>query len=136
MVFYSCRWTEVNFFIVNSRRKIITEDNITNNPPNKDLKDGISPQIINPKKIAKTKPRYFNGVTKDTSENLYDWLNHRLAIPPKKPTKDKIKKSKYEGVFHPYGNVHKPAIVIAIEKFKEINQTGSVDESCLIAMAT
>ena len=40
--------------------------------PNNDFKDGTSPQIKKPKKIAKTKPKYFNGVTKETSENLYD----------------------------------------------------------------
>jgi hypothetical protein len=33
---------------------------------------GISSQIKYPKIIAKTKVRYFKGVTRDTSEYLYD----------------------------------------------------------------
>ena len=48
------------------------EDIITNPAPIKVLYDGISFQIKYPKKIANTKLRYFNGVTKETSESLYD----------------------------------------------------------------
>ena len=54
---------------------------------------GTSLQIKYPKIIAKTKLRYFNGVTKDTSEYLYDVLNHKLATPPNNPTKDNSIKS-------------------------------------------
>ena len=48
------------------------EDKITNAAPIKVLYDGISFQTKYPKKIAKTKLRYFNGETKETSESLYD----------------------------------------------------------------
>ena len=48
------------------------EDKITNTAPIKVLYDGISFQTKYPKKIANTKLRYFNGVTKETSESLYD----------------------------------------------------------------
>ena len=48
------------------------EDKITNVAPIKVLYDGISFQTKYPKKIAKTKLRYFNGETKETSESLYD----------------------------------------------------------------
>ena len=48
--------------------------------------DGISFQIKYPKIIAKTKVKYFSGVTNETSEYLYDWLSHKLANPPKTPT--------------------------------------------------
>ena len=58
------------FLIIISRLKIIIEDKITNIPPINDFKDGTSPHIKYPKKIANTNPKYFNGVTKDTSENL------------------------------------------------------------------
>ena len=61
---------------------------ITRNAPINVLKVGISSQIKYPKIIAKTKAKYFKGVTKDTSEYLYDWLNHRFATPPKIPTND------------------------------------------------
>ena len=46
------------------------------------------------------------------------------------------KNSLTSGKTHPYGIVQKLASVIAIEKFKDINQTGSVDDSCLIVIAT
>ena len=39
--------------------------------------------------MANNKAKYFNGVTRETSEYLYDWPSHRLATPPKIPTKDK-----------------------------------------------
>ena len=58
------------FLIIISRLKIIIEDKITNIPPINDFKDGTSPHIKCPKKIANINPKYFNGVTKDTSENL------------------------------------------------------------------
>ena len=43
---------------------------ITRNAPINVLKVGISSQIKYPKIIAKTKAKYFKGVTKDTSEYL------------------------------------------------------------------
>ena len=49
---------------------------------------GISPQIKYPNIIAKTKAKYFKGVTRETSEYLYDWLNHKFETPPKIPIKD------------------------------------------------
>ena len=49
---------------------------------------GISPQIKYPNVIAKTKAKYFKGVTRETSECLYDWLNHKFATPPKIPMND------------------------------------------------
>ena len=66
---------------------------ITKNAPINVLIVGISPQIKYPKIIAKTKAKYFKGVTKETSENLYDWLNHKFATPPKKPIIDKSARS-------------------------------------------
>ena len=63
---------------------------ITKKAPNNVLIVGISPQMKYPKIIAKTKAKYFKGVTSETSEYLYDWLNHKLAIPPKMPIKDNI----------------------------------------------
>ena len=63
---------------------------ITKKAPNNVLIVGISPQIKYPKIIAKTKAKYFRGVTRETSEYLYDWLNHKLATPPKIPIKDSM----------------------------------------------
>ena len=45
---------------------------MTRKAPIKVFIDGTSFQIKYPKIIAKTKARYFRGVTNDTSENLYD----------------------------------------------------------------
>ena len=45
---------------------------ITRKAPNNVLMVGISPQIKYPKIIAKTKAKYFKGVTSETSEYLYD----------------------------------------------------------------
>jgi hypothetical protein len=45
-------------------------------------------------------------------------------------------KSFKSGITHPKGIVKKLAKVIAAEKFKDISQTGSVVESCLIVIAT
>ena len=65
---------------------------ITKKAPVKVLIVGISPQIKYPNIIANTKARYFKGVTRETSEYLYDWLNHKFATPPKIPMNDnKIK---------------------------------------------
>ena len=50
--------------------KIIKELAITNNAPISVNNFGISLQIKNPKIIAKTKLKYFIGVTKDASANL------------------------------------------------------------------
>ncbi len=86
--------------------------------------------------MAKTRAKYFKGVTKDTSENLYDWLNHKFATPPNIPNKDNIAKSTMLGIIQPLLIVVKLTIVIAIEKYSEINHTGSVLDSCLIEIAT
>ena len=115
---------------------MITEDSITKNAPKIVFNVGISSQIKYPNIIANTKAKYFNGVTKDTSENLYDWLNHKFATPPKIPNRDKIIKSSKLGTTHPLGIVVKLMIVIAIEKYSEINHTGSVLDNCLIEIAT
>ena len=40
------------------------------------------------------------------------------------------------GIIQPNGIVNKLTKVIAAEKFNDINQTGSVDDNCLIAIAT
>ena len=63
---------------------------MTKKAPATVLMVGISPQIKYPNIIAKTKAKYFKGVTRETSEYLYDWLNHKLETPPKIPTKDNI----------------------------------------------
>ena len=97
---------------------------------------GISSQIKYPNIIAKIKARYFNGVTSETSEYLYDWLNHKFEAPPKTPIKDNMIKWLRLGITHPDGMVKKLNKVIAREKNREINQTGSVDDNCLNVMAT
>ena len=45
---------------------------MTKKAPVKVFTEGTSFQIKYPKMIAKTKAKYFRGVTKETSENLYD----------------------------------------------------------------
>ena len=97
---------------------------------------GISSQIKYPKIIPKTKAKYFNGDTKDTSDSLKDWLSHKFAKPPKNPIIHNKNKSLSSGITHPKGIVNKLAKVIAAEKFKEISHTGSVVDSCRIAIAT
>ena len=62
---------------------------------------GISFQIKYPKNIAKTKAKYFKGVTRETSENLYDWVSHKFATPPKIPTMDNKNKSFKFGISQP-----------------------------------
>ena len=47
-------------------------ETITNKAPINVLKVGISSQMKYPNMIAKTKAKYLRGVTKETSENLYD----------------------------------------------------------------
>ena len=89
---------------------------MTKAAPNNVLIVGTSFQIKYPKKIAKTKPKYLSGVTKDTSDNLKDWLNHKFATPPNMPTIDNNKKSLKFGITHPCGIVKKLRIVIAKEK--------------------
>ena len=66
---------------------------ITNIAPNNVLELGISDQNMYPKNIAKRSAKYFKGVTRETSEYLYDCVNQRLARPPKIPTIDKRNKS-------------------------------------------
>ena len=50
--------------------------------------------------------------------------------------KDNKIKSFISGITHPKGIVKKLIRVIAAEKFKAINQIGSVVDNCLIAIAT
>ena len=68
---------------------MITEDRITNIAPTNVFVVGISSQNIYPKNIAKINAKYFRGVTKETSENLYDWVSHKFASPPRMPTMDR-----------------------------------------------
>ena len=89
---------------------------ITKKAPINVLIVGTSPQIKYPKIIANTKAKYFNGVTRETSEYLYDWLNHRFATPPKIPIKDNIIKWLKLGKTQPCGIVKKLNKVIAKEK--------------------
>ena len=112
------------------------DDIITSEAPINVLIVGISSQIKYPKDIANINPKYLRGVTRETSDNLYDWLNNKLAVPPKKPIVHNSKKSLKVGMIHPNGIDKTPTIVIANEKKNEINQTGSVDESFLIVIAT
>ena len=46
------------------------EEIITKAAPSNVLNEGISPQIKYPNAIAKTKAKYFKGLTRDTSANL------------------------------------------------------------------
>ena len=136
LVFYSCL-AAVGFFLsMISLLKIIIEEVITKAAPIRVLLDGISCHIKYPNPIANTKAKYFNGVTKDTSENLYDWLSHKFATPPKKPIIDNKIRSIKLGINQPKGMVNIPAIVMTAEKNKEISHTGSVDDNCLILIAT
>ena len=89
---------------------------ITKAAPNKVLIVGISSQIKYPKTIANSKVKYLRGVTSETSEYLYDWLNHKLATPPKIPTIDNKIKSLMSGMIHPCGIVKKLNKVIDNEK--------------------
>ena len=73
-------------------------------------------QMKYPNIIAKTKAKYLRGVTKETSENLYDWLNHKFATPPKIPIKDKSIKWFKVGITQHCGIVKKLNSVIANEK--------------------
>ena len=115
---------------------MINEEETTNNAPSKVFMVGISSQIKYPKIIPKTKAKYFNGDTKDTSDSLKDWLSHKFAKPPKNPIMHNKSRSFSSGITQPKGIVNKLANVIAAEKFKEISHTGSVVDSCLIAIAT
>ena len=69
-----------------------------------------------PNITAKTKAKYLRGVTKETSENLYDWLSHKLAAPPKIPINDKSIKWFKVGIIQPWGIVKKLNNKIAKEK--------------------
>ena len=89
---------------------------MTKKDPTNVLIVGISSQIKYPKIIAKTKAKYFKGVTRETSEYLYDWLNHKFATPPKIPIKDNIIKWSKLGSTQPCGIVKKLNKVIAREK--------------------
>ena len=95
---------------------MISVETITNKAPINVLNVGISFQIKYPNIIAKTKAKYLRGVTKETSENLYDWLNHKFATPPKIPIKDKSIKWFKVGIIQPWGMVKKLNNVIAKEK--------------------
>ena len=108
----------------------------TSNAPNNVLIEGISSQIKYPKIIPNTNAKYFKGDTRETSDNLKDWLSHKFATPPNIPIIDSIIKSPKSGIIHPNGIVKTPARVIAAEKFNDISQTGSVEDNFLIAIAT
>ena len=70
VVFYSCLERDSLFFRTISRLNIINDENITNEVPIRVFDVGISSQIKYPNIIAKTNAKYFNGVTRETSENL------------------------------------------------------------------
>ena len=109
---------------------------MTNNAPSKVFIEGTSSQIKYPKIIPKTNAKYFNGETRETSDNLKDWLSHKFAKPPKNPIIHNKAKSCMLGITQPKGIVNKLANVITIEKLRAISQTGSDVDSCLIAIAT
>ncbi len=115
---------------------MIIDEVITKKAPVNVFIEGISFQIKYPKIIAKTKAKYFRGVTNETSENLYDWLNHKFAAPPNIPIDINKIKSFISGIIQPNGIVKKLAKVIVAEKYSEINQTGSDVDNCLIVIAT
>lgn len=94
----------------------MNEETITNAAPSNVFIVGISSQNKYPNSIPKTNAKYFNGVTKVTSENLYDCVNHKFARPPKIPTIDNRKKSFKLGNIQPWGKVNKLIIVIEKEK--------------------
>ena len=73
---------------------------------------GISSQIRYPKIIAKTNAKYLSGVTRETSEYLYDWLNHKFATPPKIPIKDNKTRWLRLGITQPCAMVVKFSKVI------------------------
>ena len=89
---------------------------ITKEAPRRVLIVGTSPQMKYPKIIANKRAKYFKGVTKETSEYLYDCPNHKFATPPKMPTKDNKIKSCKLGITHPCGIVKKLNKVIDKEK--------------------
>ena len=89
---------------------------MTKKAPVKVFTEGTSFQIKYPKMIAKTKAKYFRGVTSETSEYLYDWLNHKFATPPNIPIKDNNIKSLKSGITQPCGSVKKLRRVIDSEK--------------------
>ena len=63
-----------------------------------------------------TKAKYFNGVTRETSEYLYDWLSHKFATPPKIPIKESKARWFKLGITQPCGIVKKLNKVIESEK--------------------
>ena len=77
------------------------DETITKKAPISVFIVGTSFHIKYPKIIANTKAKYFNGVTKLTSEYLYDWVNHKLANPPRIPIMDNKDKSIKLGIFQP-----------------------------------
>ena len=95
---------------------MINVETITNNAPTNVFIVGTSSQIRYPNIIAKTKAKYFRGVTSETSEYLYDWLNHKFATPPNIPIKDNNIKSLKSGITQPCGSVKKLRRVIDSEK--------------------
>ena len=64
---HSKRYAGLSSTDVENNQKLINELKTTKPAPNKVNTFGISPQIVKPKKIAKTKLKYFIGVTKDAS---------------------------------------------------------------------
>ncbi len=114
------------FFLYISLLKIIIVELITKAAPNKVFIVGTSSHIKYPNTIANNKVKYFKGVTSETSEYLYDWLNHKLATPPKIPIKDnKIKWFKL-GIIQPWGIVKKLKIVIERWKNKMVKSINKI----------
>ena len=116
--------------------KIIIDEKITNKAPDKVLQVGISFQIKYPKKMANGNAKYLRGVTKDTSDNLYAWVNNKFATPPKIPIIESKKKSFTLGISQPSKIVKVLQTNILNEKQKPINQIGSVVDSCLNVIDT
>ena len=95
---------------------MITDDKITKAEPNNVEIVGTSSHIKKPNIIPNIKAKYFNGVTNETSDNLYDWLKSKFATPPNTPTRDNKIKSFNDGITHPNGKDINPNIVIDAEK--------------------
>ena len=94
----------------------MNEDSITNKAPINVLIVGISSQIKYPNTIANTNAKYFKGLTKLTSENLYDCDNHKFAIPPRMPINESKIRSTKDGIIHRSYRERKLKIKIENEK--------------------
>ena len=88
---------------------------MTNNAPKSVNNFGISLQIKKPNTIAKTKLRYFIGVTNDASANLQLWVSNKFATLPHKPIIIKIPKSIM------FGKTQSPLKIVAIPNNEQSN---------------